>query len=263
MSKKNMKNKGKRPVNTSVTKPVSQLVQQNSKETDNLILKYLKKIFNIKVLSFIVATIAAVAGVIAIWPESKVDKIKKSIYNNIEKIELTIHPEKIPHELDSLHDVTLIKSFQHEILDCCTMWKSVESSKPYSDFTEEKKSQLRGILEFDRDATHKCIESMRKTMRILSQLKKYGEEKGIDNYSLINQSKLSNLYYQMELKDSIKNGYFDRSLEYVNKGKWKDGMKELDKIKKDANYYLFDDAYFDYVIELNDMFNISLRRYLN
>lgn len=258
-----MRNKGKRPVNSIVTKPVCQPVQQNNTETNNIILKYIKKIFNLKVSSFIVGTIAAIAGLIGIWPEPKVDRIKNNIYNNIEKIESTIHPEKIPHELDSLHDVTLIRSFQHEILDCCTMWKSVESTKPYSDFAEEKKSQLKGILEFDRDATHKCIESMRRTMRILSQLKKYGEENGIDNYSLINQSKLSNLFYKMELKDSIKNEYFGRCTVYVSKGKWKDGMKELDKIKKDVNYYLFDDAYFDYVIELNDMFNISLRRYLN
>lgn len=63
--------------------------------------------------------------------EKEIDIVKNRIFENISIIKNTFKPDDIPTSLDSLYDIKLVKEFQQNSLEICTLWESVEKTEPY------------------------------------------------------------------------------------------------------------------------------------
>lgn len=125
--------------------------ENNKKESRfDIIIGYLKKIFKIEKLSFVIKTIfytiTGLAGIVgtvyaiksynlsksqieSVETKSEIELLRDSVLEKIKYIEGNFHPEKIPYALDTIkyYDIYQIREFQRISLELAAIWRDIDN----------------------------------------------------------------------------------------------------------------------------------------
>lgn len=231
-------------------------------DNESKILKVLKQIFNIKVISLLAAIVAAVAAAIAIWPPTKVERLKEEINKNVLIVEGSFHPDAIIIDSTTSPDVQLIKDFQNSALRLATLWKSIYTMQPLSEYETNDEQQITGIVKSklatlnDFDKETKIIQSD------LEQIVEYGKKNNISQY-IISADKLMILYEKSgkrdevfgNIKNSVQQDFMNMILRNEFKGKnIRKVSKPLDKLYNDKVVLDYVNSLFANIVELNSYY---------
>ena len=233
-----------------------------SHEEERGILFYLKAIFTWKTITGIISIITIGYFVYdRYFAMKEIDVMKERILKNITIIEDKSNPELLPSEVDSLKDVKLIKDFMIASVELCTLWKSIESSESYSYHYNHDESQAHIVLLSNLDREKQCDQLMLRIEQLLDSIYNYGIDNNIGEYTRINASKTIKFKTLMHQKADIILTSYQEFVQLLDLQKEKEAYKLMDKRRNDIKYYELDDAFFDFLVDTSNIFDIRLRKY--
>lgn len=180
---------------------------------ENVIILWLKRIFNLKVLGTIAGIIAAVAAVKAIWPIDPVDRLIKEINEKATIIEDSFYPNEIIIEPLSSPDLQLVKNFESSTIQLVSRWKSINSMKPISEYQSFDSQEITNITASQLLTTNYFQKEIAEVLSSISSLLDYGNTNKIESYMptkdkiayLIEKSKNNRDFYQSTIKSVLEN----------------------------------------------------------
>ena len=119
----------------------------------------------------------------------------------------------------------------------------------YEDFD---KSSCRGRLELYQKGMKEMNDQMMSIIINVMSLSIEAETLYEQSNWEINIDEFGYLTNLVKLKSSMSNKYLTKAGRYIEKGKLKESMTEIDKMKKDKDYLKFDNAFFKYCIEVKE-----------
>lgn len=251
---------------SSVTNDQNTIEQKSNTENRNTIIKWLKRIFSVKVLTLVVGIITAVVTIWSIWITPK-ERLKKEINKNVVIIEETFHPDNLFVDSSSMPDVKLIKDFQTSTLKLVTYWKSISTMRPISEYESLELqmtmnsiiSQLSTINNLDNES--KIIQSQ------VYQILDYGQKNNIPQY-IPAYDKVALVYEKAGKRDAIFNNakqaatleFTKLMTEYTNNPQTIDkdmvikAAKSLENLYNNKEVLEYINTFFNWIIELNSSY---------
>ena len=197
--------------------------------------------------------VAIVIAIIELWPP-KTDP-HESILNSIKEIRESFLPSEIHSELDSNVFVNTYKEFQTNVLDVCDAWEMLESKLLHAEpanYEDYNKSSCKGRLELYQKGMKEMNDQMMMTIMYVMSLSIGSETFHEQSSWKINIDEFGYLTNLVKLKDITSNKYLTNAARYIDKGQLRKSMTEIDKMKKDKDYLMFDDAFFKYCIQVKE-----------
>lgn len=219
----------------------------------------IKKIFT---WQRVLGIIAILTFIILIYDHIKTDSNEvdytELIADKITTIQGSFHPDLINSELDSITCVSHLRSFQKSVLDICNVWVGLERELTFEDPVKYNSSP-KGRLKMYSDGVQDINVKMQGVIMNIMMLKIETESLNPQSRYKINTDEFEYLTQLIKLKEKTSHNHLSKALQYVESNNLKKGMAEIDKMKHDADYYRFDDAFFKYCIEVNRCCEIMLK----
>jgi len=193
--------------------------------------------------------------------KSEVEIVKERISENITTIQSTFHPEKIPEALDSLPDVKMVRNFKELSVDAGTLWEAVENIEPYTYHIKNGQHQVEFVWEKNLERERKLDSLYLYIDRTVRQLQVYSVDHELDGYKMINYSKFFKLREQLSDKSNMYKQASDEFIKYKNKNEQEKAYQTYDIMKNKAEYYAFDDTFFEFLIDANKVYDACLAKY--
>lgn len=181
--------------------------------------------------------------------------LQKEILTNIESIKQEFHPNAIPSEFDSIPFVNTYKGFITNVMDLCDEWILLENQLSHAEpanYNDFDVSSCKGRLELYQKGMKDMDNQMMVTVMNIMTLSIGAEAFNVKSNWKINTDEFGYLTNLVKLKETTIKKYLTKASLYIGKGKLKEGMMEIDKMKKDNDYLRFDDALFKYCIQVKE-----------
>lgn len=178
-----------------------------------------------------------------------------NIVISIKAIKESFHPNKIPYELDTISFVKDFRNYQTNVLDVCDAWEMLESKLLHAEpanYEDYSKSSCKGRLELYQKGMKEMNDQMMMTIMCVMSLSIGSETFHEQSSWKINIDEFGYLTNLVKLKDITSNKYLTNAARYIDKGQLRKSMTEIDKMKKDKDYLMFDDAFFKYCIQVKE-----------
>ncbi len=195
--------------------------------------------------------------------EKEIDIVKNRIFENITIVKDTFNPNEIPTSLDSLYDVKLVKEFQQNSLQICTLWESMERTEPYLYHYKNSLEEADYVWDKNIERERKCDSLILRVEKIVCELQVYSTENHLDTYQLVNYSLLFKFRKMMEDKSSM---YVQMSKEATNRRynfEYEEYFKLYDELRENPKYYDFDDAFFEFLVEANKVYELAIKNHID
>ena len=95
----------------------------------------------------------------------------------------------------------------------------------------------------------------------MRQLQVYSVDHELDEYKMINYSKFFKLREQLSDKSNMYKQVSDEFIKYMNKNEQEKAYQAYDIMKNKAEYYAFDDTFFEFLIDANKVYDACLAKY--
>lgn len=242
-----------------------------NKDPEETLFEYLRRILDVGWIQVILAILSLIICTWAIWPESKVEKVKKNIRNNIAIIERDFHPSELLKSNDSSLYVKKIAEFQQSALDYCALWQTLENEKKYKDYSELDLETVGSIVTVDFARIERVEKVGIETAKILKSICEYESElcSDVSKHTLLSVSKTNDINHYQLLKDDLERkcegDFLDKYNKYIQRSKYyqneflSSALEEIDDLKNNADFYKVDNALLDFFIESNNLLMISIR----
>ena len=195
--------------------------------------------------------------------EKEVDIVKNRVFKNIAIIKNTFKPDEIPASLDSLYDVKLVKEFQRNSLDICTLWESVEKTESYLYHYKNSLAEADYVWERNIKRERKCDSLILRNEKIVCELQAYSTDNNLDAYQLVNYSLLFKFRKMMEDKSNMYIQMSKKATEHRYKLEYEECFKIYDELRENPNYYVFDDTFFEFLVEANNAYEIAIKNHID
>lgn len=246
-------------------------------EKQNTIILWLKRIFDLKVLSFIVAILAAIPAW-NLWPKSEGEKAIDRINRNIEIIESTFKPEERENP-DSLKIISQIKEFETKSLELCILWKKYNNRVPYDKYDkicgnspEVVMNTLELNLEINNEILVKEMILMDDVLSFINE--SYRNDVIEENKLYVNLGALMEVSDLLNKKKNVINSTNNSSKAYIESRMKKNpsdkervkiflkGLSEFDKRDKSYDFLGYDDKVFELIVETYQFNNLRLKEHI-
>lgn len=194
-------------------------------------------------------------------PKSEIDTIKSDILNKVNVIENTFNPKALS-EKDSL-----IADFEANSLELAALWKVMNEPISYKSYVDKDLSELKTVLAQDFAREDRFKHLFENITKICVQIRLIEVSEGKeDAKSVLSYSKLSDIKDLFETKCSISESHSGTCHKYLSeanelKDAGKDfkpllnkAMEELEAVKETPEFYKFDEALFDFIIQTNNLY---------
>lgn len=271
MKKSNKKKTNKSDLKNNNSKPVSGQSSKMVVEKENIIVKWLKRIFNVNCLTLIAGAIAAAAAVCAIWP-TPIKDLKEDINANAGVIESSFHPDAIIIDSTSTPDYQLIKDFQTSTLKLVTYWKSINNMQPMSKYKDIDLNMTINVIDSRLTTINEFDGEIGKVQNYISLITEYGQKNNISQL-IPNYDKMATLYKKAgkrdevfkETKEKATNDVMNVLLQYstdmnsVSAKQLAKVVKPLDDLYNDKDVLDYINTLFSTAIELNTNYTDYLK----
>lgn len=202
-----------------------------------------------------------------ITPKSQV--LESDIKEKIEEIQRTINPKDL--ENDTCRYAAFLRKYQETVLDYCSMWKSLNQSKPLSIYFENDEVDLDVLVDTEMDRVKALIGKLSDVNMQIRRILQYEEFTDTTYLTKINHPAL------LEVENALKEWHEEDSLlsieinGYNESAKMKKGsalkkdvkkmIELLDEKKNGVKKLHAESKWLDFMIDCNAMFKISLRNY--
>ena len=194
--------------------------------------------------------------------EKEIDIVKNRIFENIANIKNTFKPDEIPISLDSLYDVKLVREFQQKSLQICTLWEAVEKTEPYLFHFKNSLGEADYVWERNIKRESKCDSLIIRVEKIVCELQAYSTDNNLDTYQLVNYSLLFKFRKMMVNKSNMYIQMSKKATEHRYKQEYEESFKLYDELREDPKYYVFDDTFFEFLVEANKVYEIAIKNYI-
>lgn len=195
--------------------------------------------------------------------EKEIDIVKNRIFENISIIKNTFKPDDIPTSLDSLYDIKLVKEFQQNSLGICTLWESVEKTEPYLYHLKNSLAEADYVWERNIKRESKCDSLILRIEKIVCELQVYSMDNNLDAYQLVNYSLLFKFRKMMEDKSNMYVQMSKKATEHRDKLEYEECFKLYDELRDNPKYYVFDDTFFEFLVEANNAYEIAIKNHVD
>lgn len=236
----------------------------------------LKRILTWKRITGIVAIISLLVTIWVLLPEKRVNQLKNNIENNIEVIENEFNPQRLLHDNDSSILIKKLSDFQQLALDYCSILSTVNNYMDYTVFSDLEYEEARVNVGVDLMRMKNAKKLSEECIQALNDLIEYEKTLDPDYIAYLSISKKANIIEYRELKAKVSRKYLEKYTELMNKHLYAKSinalntqdfigfaLKEINKMIKDADFYEYDNAVLDYLLEANKLFKISMRHFVN
>ena len=241
-----------------------------------VIIKWLKKIFNLKALGTISGVVAAIAAVLAILPQNKVEKVKNEINYNTMIIEESFIPDEIIIDSLSTPDLQFVKDFQTSTLESILFWKSMHSIQPITEFGFYDSEKILGIVISQFDVIDSFDKEVSNVLLSINALYDYGQTNN-NNYYIPESDKIallmikskSRLSVTQDIRKKVTEKILDLMLKYGNEPKGVPGKEIIKALKPCEKFYNSEEAldfingFYSLCMELNYKYMHYLKHKMN
>ena len=261
-----------------------------SKETDESVLDYLRRILDANWIQVILAFLTLIVAILSLYVacggnnSSKDDDevidvdeaiiAEESVLKHLADIESTIKLEDIPTNIDSVNhpDLQLIKTFKLLYLDFANKTRELYNTPSVSKFETNSFEDFLTIEKSWDARMGSRRECMEKIQKVIEEIDSYGKEHNIENY-LINHA-IYNDFLEAEKKvDKYSDKCRDQALEIYNRNNAdfsesnKDEFLKIVKLQEESckNIYIYkrDNKLLEYLHFLNKNYDMQLKIILN
>ena len=194
--------------------------------------------------------------------EKEIDIVKNRIFEKIDIIKSSFHPDDIPVELDSLYDVRLVREFQKNSLSICTLWETIERTEPYLYHLKNSEGEADFVWERNMKRDHQCDSLIMRVEKIVCEIQSYATDNDLDAYQLVNYSLLFKFRKMMVKKSNMFIETSKKATEYRYKYDFKESYRLYDELRERPDYYTFDDTFFEFLIETNKIYDLAIQNYI-
>ena len=263
--------------------------KKNKNSFQKRVLNWLKTIFKAQTLSLTIGIISCIIGGLTFYysfiyqkdgtrPLSQMDSLSINIEKNIEFIESSFNPSKIPQDVDTVYHkgLIMIREFQKRSLALGNYWKEKKDTIDVLKYLDKQEDEgisytLRGnkiVSEYD--------DEVYRIMELMEELDKYGLKHGIYNY-FINKPKWDKLNSLMKKQEEYRKILWKKGSQYYYIVNSKESEKTFDEdyklnltkafeienlLKRNEVFYSFDNCLFDLIVTQNRLYEISVRDFL-
>lgn len=248
------------------------MVKQNSKQitkqkasSSTSLYELLKKWFTWQKVGVILTGLGIIVSIVIFLlsqesKEKEIDIVKNRIFENIANIKNTFKPDEIPISLDTLYDVRLVREFQQKSLQICTLWESVERTEPYLFHFKNSLGEADFVWERNIRRENKCDSLILRIEKIVCELQAYATDNNLDTYQLVNYSLLFKFRKMMEDKSKMYIQMSKKATEHRYRLEYEECFKLYDELREDPKYYVFDDTFFEFLVEANKVYEIAIKK---
>lgn len=239
--------------------------------------QYINRILTYNRLQVILMVITLLFTILSyvylIKPPGEIVVLKKDIENHLATIENTISREKVMMDNDSAEYNKLINNFKIDILDYIGLFKAVSNSELSEDFADLKINKLVNILQNELERrkqlnvfTMKLFEDVKaiKIYELLtdtSYVTKVSEEKQTKMIGLLKEKVQSDSLYNINIGVYLQQANSDYSNNFNYKKDLRKAIREMKKMTKTKLWYKVHKNIMEFIIETNNLFEISKRKY--
>lgn len=191
----------------------------------------------------------------------EIDVVKNRIFDKISTIKSTFHPEEIPDSLDSLYDVKMVKDFQIKSLSICTLWEAIERTESYLYHYKNSQGEADFVWERNIKRESQCDSLIMQVEKIVCNLQAYASDNNLETYQLVNYSLLFKFRQMMVEKSNMYIQVSKKATEHRNRFEHEECYKLYDALRDDPKYYVFDETFFEFLIETNKIYTLAISSY--
>lgn len=247
---------------------------------DETIIQYIKRLVKLikwwAVLTFVIGAPASIWGGIQLYDyfikndESVI--LRESINSKVKHIRNTFITERL--ENDSSIYIDLLKEFEMNVLDYCSLLESTLETKQYKEYLDLPLLELRDLLKKELERERELNRKLVTISNNIADVLFYEVLTDKDNATKISKAKEKDMHLLMSKhseKDSVLMiGIVENltvSVANYNKTRsnyrqyLKDAVEGMDEMKKSTERLRTIVSFLQYVIDCNTLFNVSIRHY--
>ena len=235
----------------------------------------LKKILTWERITGIVTILSLCVTIYILLPESEVSRLKKNISKNIEVIDTDFQPHVLLHQNDSSLFLMKMVNFQQLVVDYSCVLTTVNSYQDYTEFSYMDFEDARVTIATDLMRIKKAEKLSKECLDALNEILEYEKKLDSKYISYLSLSKKANIEEYKELKEKVSLKYLTKYTELMNKhleAQKADALnaddyigyalEEINKLVDNPDFYRYDDAVLNYLIDANKLLKISKRHFM-
>lgn len=200
--------------------------------------------------------------------KSEIEATKENIMNSIRIIEKDINVDDIPENLFVWEDVRLIRNYELSLKNTVTFFNSYDNTPDLTTFKNKDLIEIRSIIQKRREKIIDYLDAIKYTCSLVGEINIYGINHDI-NYYKVDQGRWDIICDQIDLWYNTRDSAFQSSINYIEDLKKEfivnptpeqieEMFKPFDELKQNVDCYKFENSFFEYAIELDKCYRITL-----